>query len=203
MRGRRSRTVGALLGERAVEDDGDDVGVVPQVGQLVGRVAVVGVDHGEPGLERGEHRLEVLRGRCRGTGRPCPARRRPGRGGGRRRRRRAGRTAATSTSSGVPLGRRVGQPVGDRLPHLGVVPATAVTRRILGCSAARGVGQRGGPCSRRSLAARAASTSLTAPHIDSIHQVAPARPRPPASAGCPRPRSRCRSRGRRSTRGWR
>ncbi len=48
------------LGERAVEHDGDDVGVVPQVDQLVGGVAVVGVDGRQPGLERAERRLEVL-----------------------------------------------------------------------------------------------------------------------------------------------
>ena len=48
------------LGERAVEDDGDDVGVVPQVDELVGGVAVVGVDGRQPGLERAERRLEVL-----------------------------------------------------------------------------------------------------------------------------------------------
>ena len=51
----------ALVGERAVEHDGGGVGVVPEVHQLVGGVAVVGVDDGEARLEGGEDRLEVLR----------------------------------------------------------------------------------------------------------------------------------------------
>ena len=49
-----------VVGERAVEHDGDRVGVVPQVDELVVGVAVVGVDRDEAGLEGGEHRLEVL-----------------------------------------------------------------------------------------------------------------------------------------------
>ena len=48
-------------GERTVEHDGDDVGVVPQVGEFVGRVPVVGIDRRQAGLERGEGRPEVLR----------------------------------------------------------------------------------------------------------------------------------------------
>ena len=52
----------------------------------------------EAGLERGERRLQVLGRRCRGTGRPCPARRRRRRAARRRRRRRAGRTRPTTTS---------------------------------------------------------------------------------------------------------
>jgi hypothetical protein len=35
-----------------VEHDGHHVGVVPQVDELVGGVAVVGVDRGQAGLER-------------------------------------------------------------------------------------------------------------------------------------------------------
>jgi hypothetical protein len=50
----------AVVCEGPVEHHGDDVGVVPEVDQLVGRVAVVGVDRGEPGLERPERALEVL-----------------------------------------------------------------------------------------------------------------------------------------------
>jgi hypothetical protein len=47
--------------ELALEDDGDGVGVVPQVEQLVLGVAVVRVDGDEARLPGGEHRLEVLR----------------------------------------------------------------------------------------------------------------------------------------------
>ena len=52
---------GALIGEAAVEHDGGDVGVVPEVDQFIGGVPVVRVDHGHAGLERCEHRLEILR----------------------------------------------------------------------------------------------------------------------------------------------
>jgi hypothetical protein len=43
-----------------VEHDGHHVGVVPQVHQLVGGVAVVRVHDGRAGLERRERRLDVL-----------------------------------------------------------------------------------------------------------------------------------------------
>jgi hypothetical protein len=43
-----------------VEHDGHAVGVVPQVDELVVLVAVVGVDRDKAGLERREHRLDVL-----------------------------------------------------------------------------------------------------------------------------------------------
>ena len=48
------------IGERAVEDDGDGVGVLPQVAQLVVAVAVVGVDGHQADLHGGEGGLEVL-----------------------------------------------------------------------------------------------------------------------------------------------
>ena len=60
MRGSAGPQLVDAVGERAVEDDGDDVGVVPQVDELVGGVAVVGVDDRQPGLERAERRLQVL-----------------------------------------------------------------------------------------------------------------------------------------------
>jgi hypothetical protein len=47
-------------GEAAVEHHGHHVAVVPQVHELVVEVPVVGVDRGQPGLERPEHRLDVL-----------------------------------------------------------------------------------------------------------------------------------------------
>jgi hypothetical protein len=43
-----------------VHDDGAGLGVVEQVEQFLGHVAVVDVERGDPGLERSEHRLEVL-----------------------------------------------------------------------------------------------------------------------------------------------
>jgi hypothetical protein len=43
-----------------VEDDGDGVGVRPQVAQLVVAVAVVGVDRDQADLDGGEGGLEVL-----------------------------------------------------------------------------------------------------------------------------------------------
>jgi hypothetical protein len=46
--------------ERAVKDDGDDVGVVPEVEQFVVDVAVIRVDGHQPGLERAEDRLQVF-----------------------------------------------------------------------------------------------------------------------------------------------
>ncbi len=59
--GTRARTASTLVDERAVEHHGGRVGVVPQVDEFVGGVAVVGVDDREADLERGEDRLEVLR----------------------------------------------------------------------------------------------------------------------------------------------
>ena len=153
-----------MLDEGAVEDDGDDVGVVPQVAQLVGGVAVVRVDHGQAGLEGGEHRLEVLRAVVEVLGDlvlldDAPAQEMGGDGVGA-----PVELPPGPRRAGVPLRRRVRQPVGDRLPNLGVVPARA----------GRSLQRSGGPARRRSLAAKAASISLTAPHIDSIHHVAPA-----------------------------
>ena len=49
------------LGETAVEHDGNDVGVVPDVNQLIWRVPIVGVDRCQSGLERGVDALEILR----------------------------------------------------------------------------------------------------------------------------------------------
>ena len=49
-----------LAGERTVEHDGDDVGVVPQVHQLVGGIPVVRVDRRHSGLEAAEYALDVL-----------------------------------------------------------------------------------------------------------------------------------------------
>jgi hypothetical protein len=48
------------VGERPVEDDGDGVGVRPQVAQLVVAVAVVRVDRDEADLDGGEGGLQVL-----------------------------------------------------------------------------------------------------------------------------------------------
>ena len=47
-------------GEGPVEDDGHAVGVVPQVGELVGAVAVVGVDRDQTGVQRAHRHDEVL-----------------------------------------------------------------------------------------------------------------------------------------------
>ena len=115
-----------LLGERPVEHDGDHVGVVPQVDELVGGVAVVGVDHGEADLERGEERLQVL-GRVvqvlrdlvlfRGTG--CEQRRGDAVGATVELRPRE-RAVALLLREGV------GDLVGHRLPEVGEVPSVVV-----------------------------------------------------------------------------
>ena len=49
-----------LRRERSVEDHGGDVGVVPQVHQLIGGVAIVGVDRGHAGLEASVQALDVF-----------------------------------------------------------------------------------------------------------------------------------------------
>ncbi len=48
------------IGEGTVEDDGDGVGVLPQVAQLVVAIAIVRVDRDQPDLDRGEGGLQVL-----------------------------------------------------------------------------------------------------------------------------------------------
>ena len=53
--------VGEPVGQRAVEHQHLGVGVGQDVGHLVGEVAVVHVHRGGTHLERGEHRLDVLR----------------------------------------------------------------------------------------------------------------------------------------------
>ena len=113
----------AAVGEVAVEDDRFDVGVVPQVGELVAGVAVVGVDRHQPGLERREQALQVL-GRVEEELGDLGLVAEPGveqRGGDA-----VGalvevpprRDAAVAVERG-----RVGEAVGHRLPHVGVGPA--------------------------------------------------------------------------------
>ena len=173
-----ARAPARSLGERAVEDDGDGVGVVPQVGELVVGVAVVGVDRHEAGLEHAEHALEVLRAvvqvvrhlvlvrrppraawrRCRRPARRTGARwrpRRPAAGPGRRGsgRRCAPRSRRGSTGSG--LVRRSGSGVGRR--HVDGIRAHA-----------------GGPCAAGRRRRATGSASSIAPHMLSIHHVAPA-----------------------------
>src|SRR5581483_8148320 len=109
-------------GERAVEDHGDRVGVVPQVHQLVGRVAIVGVDGDEPGLEAREQCLdvrravvEVLRHLVLMDGAGVEQR--------------AGDAVGTAVDLGPGAGQvalddaaRVGELIGDRLPDVGEAP---------------------------------------------------------------------------------
>ncbi len=61
---RSARQLGEHLGERRrelrVHDDRRRPGVVEQVAQLLGDVAVVDVERGDAGLQAAEHRLEVL-----------------------------------------------------------------------------------------------------------------------------------------------
>ena len=52
--------LGQPLGEGRVEDDRRGAGVVEQVAQLLGDVAVVHVERRDPGLVGAEHRLDVL-----------------------------------------------------------------------------------------------------------------------------------------------
>ena len=61
MRGTLGRTCSHCSTNAPWNTTAIDVGVVPQVDELVGGVAVVGVDRGEADLERGEDRLHVLR----------------------------------------------------------------------------------------------------------------------------------------------
>ena len=60
----QARQLGQHLGQRrrepAVHDDGRGAGVVEQVAQLLGDVAVVDVERRDPGLERSRASLEVL-----------------------------------------------------------------------------------------------------------------------------------------------
>jgi hypothetical protein len=105
-----------------VEHDGDDVGVVPQVGQFVRRVAIVGVDHGEAGLERGEDRLEVLRPVVQVLGDlvllgDASAQQMGGEGVGA-----LVELTPGSDVAAVALCRSIRQLFGDGLPHLGEVP---------------------------------------------------------------------------------
>ena len=62
-----------VLDELSVEHDGDRVGVVPEVDELVVGVAVVRVHRHEAGLPDARTSTRGTRGRCRGTARPCPA----------------------------------------------------------------------------------------------------------------------------------
>jgi hypothetical protein len=106
-----------------VEDHGAGVGVGPQVEQLVGGVAVVGVDRGQPELERGEHGLEVLGARVEvlrdaRTGFEALLEQ-PGREGV------GPLVEALPGRAAIPLDERhpLRLHLGDRLPHLGEVPA--------------------------------------------------------------------------------
>ncbi len=109
-------------GEGAVEHDGLDVGVTPQVDELGVDVAVVGVDRHQRGLEAGEQRLDVLRavvqvlGDLRLASEPG-AEEAAGDAVG----------AAVELSPGAHLvaaehGREVGLEPGELLPHIGEVP---------------------------------------------------------------------------------
>ncbi len=120
----------ALLGERAVEHDCGGVGVVPQVHEFVGCVAVVGVDHGEAGLERCEHRLEVLRAVVEVLGHLVLL-------GRFRVQQRGGDTVGPPVELGprvgalaLLLGERVGDLHRHRLPQVCEVPATIGRRHV-------------------------------------------------------------------------
>ena len=111
------------LGERAVEQDGCGLGVVPEVDELVLDVAVVRVDRHEPGLRAGEERLEVLVAVVEVLGDRLAA---PHAGAGEPRGHAAG--AAVELGPGAPLtavnqGRGLGDERGDVLPHVGEGPA--------------------------------------------------------------------------------
>ena len=120
------------LGERAVEDDGHGVGVVPQVAQLVVAVAVVGVDGDQADLDGGEGGLQVL-GRVVEVDRHLVLlRRRRGRAGTARCRRRRGRTRSHAhVAAALGDGDGVGLHVRHRLPDVCVVPVGHASLRSL------------------------------------------------------------------------
>ena len=108
--------------EAAVEDHRHRVGVVPQVGQLVLAVAVVGVDRDQCRLQRAEHGLEVL-------GAVVEVERHLVLVGHPRRQQPAGHAVRPGVEVGpaqaaVALddGRRIGLGRGHRLPHVGEIP---------------------------------------------------------------------------------
>ena len=133
------------LGERAVEDDGDGVGVVPEVRQLVVGVPVVGVDRHQPGLPGGRAGLHVLRAVVDVEGDlvlVLGAGRRAGPG---RRRRSAGRTPPTCTAGRRGPGPALGELVGVRFPDVGEVPTTRRAENPLRCDAQCRRRQKGPP----------------------------------------------------------
>ena len=90
-------------------------------------------------------------------------------------------SAHVHDDAGVALRRGVGERVGDGLPDArrSSTPVIVPVCRALSSGRRQRAPIRtdvsgAGLGARRSLAARAASISLTAPHIDSIHHVAPA-----------------------------
>ena len=120
---------------------------------------------------------------CRGTGRPCPVRRRRRpRAGQPRRRWPVDRSRPRSAAAGPAVGRvrsgseppwpRTGRPGSIRCRSSGVTVATVRRRHVANArwGVVSGVGPRGGGRMR----AVTGECSLIAPHIDSIHQVAPA-----------------------------
>ena len=98
IRGSRARIRSIRSDERAVEHHGHGVGVVPQVGELVVGVAVVGVDGHQPELASRRRWPRGTRGSCRGRGPPCPGGRPRPRGATRPR-----RSARRSTSDQVSV----------------------------------------------------------------------------------------------------
>ena len=139
----------ALFDERAVEHDRDDVGVVPQVHQLVGRVPVVGVDGGEADLERSEDRLEVLGCVVEVLGdlvllaRVRPEQRRGDAVGA------AVELGPRGGAGALLLGERVGDLRCHRLPQVGEVPAGFARSRSRGCSRRSNLPQHCAPVSER------------------------------------------------------
>ena len=111
-------------GERAMEDHGAGIGVVPEVEQFVGGVPVVRVDRHERRLERGVHRLEVLRAVVEVLGHRLLT----GQTGVEQVLGDAVGTTIDLTPGAAVLtvdqARCVGQIVGDDLPHVGEVPVS-------------------------------------------------------------------------------
>ena len=113
----------APVGQVVVEHHRLDVGVVPQVGQLVAGVPVVGVDRNHRGLERGEHALQVLGAVVEvlgDLGLVAQAGAEQGSGDA------VGSPVEVPPGDGAAAAgqrRSVGEALGDRLPDVGEVPA--------------------------------------------------------------------------------
>ena len=155
--GNWSRIGPMVDGERAVEHDGTGVGVVPEVQEFVGGVPIVRVHRHERRLERGVHRLQVLRAVVEVLGHGLLT-----------------GEAGVEEVLGDPVGaaidltpapsvvavdqaRGVGKIVGDDLPHVGEVPVShpctatrpARSNRVEDSMGSDSSGVRGGDHTRR------------------------------------------------------